>query len=285
ALPGAPREPDGTEAVRRRFSSCPETLRASGAPGCRTHRLHDQRLLIVGGARLARKGAANRPPPFRSLRRRERVRSPGAPRHRELETSPRDLALSNDKPRLRIRPARRRCAAALARQRQAGAQAGAAARARGERDRPAERAYTLADTDEPDTARTARPVVRGQPDAVVAHLEPELVSPPGETHPHAFRVRVSGDVGERLLDDAVDRCLDLLRQALREPLGGERGGDLVPPAEDFEVRLERPREPVEVEPGRAQQLRQLAHLAEGHGDQASRLARPRAELSQLGREL
>src|SRR5438045_325152 len=74
-------------------------------------------------------------------------------------------------------------------------------------------------------------------------------------------------------------------QALREPLGGERGGDLVPPAEGFEMRLERPREPVEVEPGRAQQLRQLAHLAEGLGDQASRLARPRAELAQVGREL
>src|SRR5439155_18797707 len=127
----------------------------------------------------------------------------GFARRRPAGSRARDLALSNDKPRLRVRPARRRCAAAFARHRHAGAQAGAAARSRGERDRPAERAYALADTDEPDTARTARPVVRGQPDAVVAHLEPELVSPPGETHPHAFRVRVSGDVGERLLDDAV----------------------------------------------------------------------------------
>src|SRR5437773_7188556 len=176
-------------------------------------------------------------------------------------------------------------ACTLARQRHAGAQAGAAARARRERDRPAERAYALADADEPDPARAARPVVCRQPDAVVAHLEPELISPPGEPHPHALRVRVARDVGERLLDDAVDRRLDLLRQALREPLGGEPGRDLVPPAEGFEVRLERPREPVEVEPGRAQQLRQLAHLAEGLGDQASRLARPRAELAQLGREL
>src|SRR5207244_2359902 len=97
------------------------------------------------------------------------------------------------------------------------------------------------DADEPDPARAARPVVCRQPDAVVAHLEPELVSPRGETHPHALRVRVSGDVGERLLDDAVDRRLDLLRQALREPLGGELGRDLVPSAEDLDVRLERAR--------------------------------------------
>src|SRR5437762_9383089 len=176
-------------------------------------------------------------------------------------------------------------ACTLARQRQAGAQAGAAVRPRGQRDRPAERAHALADADEPDPARAARAVVRRQPDPVVAHLEPELVSLAGERHPHALRVRVAGDVGERLLDDAVDRGLDLLREALLESLGGELRRDLVPPAEGFEVRLDRPREPVEIEPGRAQQLRELAHLAEGLGDQASRLARPRAELAQVGREL
>src|SRR2546428_7924148 len=124
-------------------------------------------------------------------------RSPGA----SPASRARDLALSNDKTRSRVRPARRRCAAALARHRHAGAQTSAAARSRGERDLPAERAYALADADEPDPARAARPVACRQSDAVVAHLEPELVSPRGETHPHALRVRGSGADGERHLTE------------------------------------------------------------------------------------
>jgi len=35
--------------VRRRFSSFPETLRASDAPGCRTHRPPDERDLALMG--------------------------------------------------------------------------------------------------------------------------------------------------------------------------------------------------------------------------------------------
>ena len=37
------------EAVRRRFSSFPESLRASDAPGCRTHRPPDERDLALMG--------------------------------------------------------------------------------------------------------------------------------------------------------------------------------------------------------------------------------------------
>jgi hypothetical protein len=94
------------------------------------------------------------------------------------------------------------------RQRHADAEPHPALRAN--RHRPTQGVHALADADQ--TATWPRsPMARWQPAPVVSDLEPELAARARERHAHLPRPRMTRDVSEGLLRNAVERGLDLGR--------------------------------------------------------------------------
>ena len=63
----------------------------------------------------------------------------------------------------------------------------------------------------PSSPKPDDAVVRIEAAAVVAHRTRDLAAAVAHAHFDARRLRVLGDVGQRLLDDPVDRRLDLRR--------------------------------------------------------------------------
>src|SRR5690349_2545203 len=80
-----------------------------------------------------------------------------------------------------------------------------------------------------------------------------------------------GDVRERLLRDAVERGLELGRQASGDAGDGEPRRDPVAVAKRVELRLEGRDQPLKGENRRTEELRERAHLAERLRDQSARL--------------
>src|SRR5712691_6740124 len=87
-----------------------------------------------------------------------------------------------------------------------------------------------------------------------------------------MRAGMAGDVGERLLRDAVERGFDVHREALGEAVGVEAGRDPMTLFERLQVRCERGQESVEAGQWWAEALGEPPHRAE----------RLRQELSCLG---
>src|SRR5207247_411201 len=96
---------------------------------------------------------------------------------------------------------------------------------------------------------------------------------------------VARDVGERLLHDAIDRGLDRRGQSLGDSLAGERRRDAVALLEVLQAGLQRRHETVVVEHGGAEELRELAQLGDGPGNQPACVGGARSQLAERGWEL
>ena len=88
-----------------------------------------------------------------------------------------------------------------------------------------------------------------------------------DEHAHPLGTSMLDHVRERLLDDPVDRRLDLERQPLADRAGLEVDGDAGLLAEALRQALERRQEPEVVEHLRPQLDREPAHVLQGGDDQ------------------
>ena len=121
---------------------------------------------------------------------------------------------------------------------------------------------------------------RLDPAAVVRHRHREAPVAEGEPHVDLCRLRMAGDVGQRLLEDAVGRDGLRLRQPDVVLAHVERCGDAVPGSELIEMPGDRGSETEMVEDARPQVFR---HLADGLDRLLGELDERVADLGEVGR--
>src|SRR5437763_1497555 len=88
---------------------------------------------------------------------------------------------------------------------------------------PAERTHALADADQARAGRRRRAVAGREADAVVLDLQAELAPHRREGDAHAPGARVTRDVGERFLRDAVEGGVALGGEEIRVAVGRQAG--------------------------------------------------------------
>jgi hypothetical protein len=151
----------------------------------------------------------------------------------------------------------------------------------------AEHQGALADAGEAEAALPLLEVreMRGvEAPTIVADREDERVAFLPHAHLDLARTRVPGDVGQPLLEDAVERRLRRgLEASRRRGIAKQRHLHCVGPLEVLAEPLHGGGEPQLLQDDRPEPTRQPPHLAVRHGRELAELARPRARGLEVSR--